>query len=79
MISGLVVGSQIGLFVVSSMGAKHAAFHSEDETQKAAAAVWAASWWLLGTRVATLILTYSFFARLGKRTKMCFWDALLFV
>eukprot|EP00913_Durusdinium_trenchii_P004547 g4223.t1 len=40
----LVVGSQIGLFVVSSMGAKHAAFHSEDETQKAAAAVWAASW-----------------------------------
>ncbi|CAK9035733.1 unnamed protein product [Durusdinium trenchii] len=31
----LVVGSQIGLFVVSSMGAKHAAFHSEDETQKA--------------------------------------------
>ncbi|CAJ1396592.1 unnamed protein product [Effrenium voratum] len=31
----LVVGSQIGLFVVSSMGAKYAAFHSEDETQKA--------------------------------------------
>jgi len=31
---GLVVGSQFGLFVVSSMGAKKAAFHSEDETQK---------------------------------------------
>lgn len=31
----LVVGSQLGLFVVSSMGAKHACFHSEDETQKA--------------------------------------------
>ena len=30
-----MVGSQIGLFVVSSMGAKYAAFHSEDETQKA--------------------------------------------
>ena len=29
------MGSQIGLFVVSSMGAKYAAFHSEDETQKA--------------------------------------------
>lgn len=28
------MGSQIGLFVVSSLGAKHAAFHSEDETQK---------------------------------------------
>lgn len=31
---GLVVGSQLGLFVVSSLGAKHGAFHSEDETQK---------------------------------------------
>jgi len=31
----LVVGSQLGLFVVSSLGAKHGAFHSEDETQKA--------------------------------------------
>ncbi|CAE7441301.1 unnamed protein product [Symbiodinium natans] len=31
----LVVGSQLGLFVVSSMGAKHASFQSEDETQKA--------------------------------------------
>jgi len=30
----LVVGSQIGLFVVSSMGAKFAKFQSEDETQK---------------------------------------------
>jgi hypothetical protein len=30
----LVVGSQIGLFVVSSMGAKNAKFRSEDETQK---------------------------------------------
>ncbi|CAE8666487.1 unnamed protein product [Polarella glacialis] len=31
----LVVASQIGLFVVSSLGAKHAAFHNEDQTQKA--------------------------------------------
>jgi len=30
----LVVGSQIGLFVVSSMGAKNAKFRSEDEAQK---------------------------------------------
>jgi len=30
----LVVGSQIGLFVVSSMGAKNAKFRSEDEMQK---------------------------------------------
>lgn len=30
----LVVGSQIGLFVVSSMGAKNAKFTTEDETQK---------------------------------------------
>jgi len=30
----LVVGSQIGLFVVSSMGAKFAQFQSEDETQR---------------------------------------------
>lgn len=28
------MGSQLGLFVVSSLGAKHGAFHSEDETQK---------------------------------------------
>mmetsp|Transcript_83193 Transcript_83193/g.146958 ORF Transcript_83193/g.146958 Transcript_83193/m.146958 type:complete len:918 (+) Transcript_83193:78-2831(+) len=32
---GLVVGSQFGLFAVSSMGAKKCAYHSEDETQKA--------------------------------------------
>eukprot|EP00441_Pelagodinium_beii_P015297 CAMPEP_0197655374 /NCGR_PEP_ID=MMETSP1338-20131121/39413_1 /TAXON_ID=43686 ORGANISM="Pelagodinium beii, Strain RCC1491" /NCGR_SAMPLE_ID=MMETSP1338 /ASSEMBLY_ACC=CAM_ASM_000754 /LENGTH=918 /DNA_ID=CAMNT_0043231009 /DNA_START=31 /DNA_END=2787 /DNA_ORIENTATION=+ len=31
---GLVVGSQFGLFAVSSMGAKKCAFHSEDEMQK---------------------------------------------
>jgi hypothetical protein len=30
----LVVGSQLGLFAVSSMGAKYAAFHTEDEMQK---------------------------------------------
>ena len=30
------MGSQLGLFVVSSLGAKHGAFHSEDETQKVA-------------------------------------------
>lgn len=30
----LVVGSQLGLFVVSSIGAKYAAFHTEDETQQ---------------------------------------------
>ena len=29
-----MVGSQLGLFVVSSLGAKHGKFHSEDETQK---------------------------------------------